>query len=403
MITSAKRTANYSYAIRDIVAAAEVLERTGRTITRLNIGDPQAFGYRPPESLTRIVAQATNSKFTGYAHSAGLPEAREAVATYVTKLGSPTSADEVLITSGASEAADLVLSALLDPGDEVLLPSPGYPLYAAILSKLGARAVYYNLSVKNNWQPCPEEITELVGIHTKAIVLINPNNPTGSVTSDKTTKGLLEIAAALNLLVISDEVYRELCFERAPSTASVLAEQIDCPVITLESLSKTHMLSGWRVGWMRFTNSERMQQLLAAIGKLASGRLCSPTPAQYAIKPALEGRNEFQQEFLSDIRRKRDFAVSRVREIDGISCSIPEAAFYLLVKADLPPLVTDERFVLELLEETGVLVVPGSGFGCRSSEGYFRLIYLAELDTLEMVFAELENFMRSRSDSVLQI
>jgi alanine-synthesizing transaminase len=193
--------------------------------------------------------------------------------------------------------------------------------------------------------------------------------------------------------VIADEVYRELCFEQPPTSASVLAQRIDVPLITLESLSKTHLVPGWRVGWMRYTHEKEMRDLTGAIGRLASGRLCSPTPAQYAVEPALNGSREFQREFLKELKSRRDFCVERVRKNEGLSCEIPAAAFYLMIKAEKVGERTDERFVLELLEETGVLVVHGSGFGMDPQQGYFRMVYLANEATLEEVFDRLDRFM----------
>jgi len=398
-IKPSERTANFHYAIRNIVSAAEAIERRGRSVIHLNIGDPQAFGFRPPAHLIKAVSQALSDKFTGYAHSSGLFQAREAVAAYATNLGSPTSPDEVIITSGASEAADLVLTALLDAGDQVLMPAPGYPLYTAILNKLGAKAVSYNLDQANGWLPSPDEVRSAVTDRTRAIILINPNNPTGAVTPDRTTRELLEIAARHNLLVLSDEVYRELCFGTQPTPASLIAQETGTQLITLDSLSKTHLIPGWRVGWMRFTHSDRMPELIGAITRLASGRLCSPTVTQYAIQPALEGERAFLGEFKSEIRRRRDLAVSRVREINGLSCAEPEAAFYLMVKAEKTTEQPDELFVLDLLEATGVLVVHGSGFGADPRENYFRLVYLANEDTLNTAFHRIADFIAAKSRS----
>jgi alanine-synthesizing transaminase len=393
MITPSRRTANFNYAIRNIVHAAEKLERSGRRVTYLNIGDPQAFGFRPPPNVIEAVQRALRDSFTGYAHSAGLFEARQSVANYATGLGAPTNPGEVLITSGASEAADLVLSALVDRGDEVLLPAPGYPLYSAILNKLGAVPRYYKLHDGNSWQPSVEEVREAVNAKTRAIVLINPNNPTGSIVPDETVSQLLEVAAEHELLVISDEVYRELCFVSAPTSASIIADRLKLPLITLESLSKTHMIPGWRVGWMRFTHAEQMQQLIAAITRLASGRLCSPTPTQYAVRPALEGENSYLQEFTTEIKRRRDLALQQIRAIDRLSCLEPEAAFYMMIKVNDPLKREDERFVLDLLEETGVLVVHGSGFGADPRDCYFRLVYLADPEALGTSFARLKRFL----------
>lgn len=393
MISPSARTANFHYAIRNLVSAAEAQERAGRSVVYLNIGDPQAYGFRPPHHVVEAVARALRNSFTGYAHSAGLRVARNAVAAYATALGASVTPEQVLITSGASEAADLVLTALVNDGDEVLLPAPGYPIYPAILNKLGAIARNYTLNSASQWHPAIEEINSLITNRTRALVLINPNNPTGSIIPDETTKQILELAARYKLLVIADEVYRELCFEKPPTSASVLAQEMDVPVITLESLSKTHLVPGWRVGWMRYTHEKQMRDLTGAIGRLASGRLCSPTPAQYAVEPALEGSREFQRDFLRELKSRRDFCVDRIRNNEGLSCEIPAAAFYLMIKAEKLGGRTDEQFVLDLLEETGVLVVHGSGFGTDPEQGYFRMVYLADEARLEDVFGRIDRFL----------
>ena len=393
MIHTANRIQNYHYAIRHVAHLADSLARAGREVIYLNIGDPQVYGFRPPEHIVEAVARALSDKFTGYSHSAGLAEAREAVAAYATCLGAPTKLDDVLITSGASEAADILLTALLNEGDEVLIPAPGYPIYHAILSKLGAAARYYRLDGASSWQPSPDEISSLINDRTRALVLINPNNPTGSIIPDETTRQLLELALRHKLLVIADEVYRELCFDEHPTASSVFAEEMGLPLVTLESLSKTHIVPGWRTGWMRFTHAEKMPDLIAAVYRLAGGRLCAPTPTQYAVCPALEGSRAFQKDFLSALKSRRDFAVERVRNIAGLSCDVPQAAFYLMIKVAGLGGRTDEHFVLKLLEETGVLVVHGSGFGADPLEGYFRMVYLADRDALANVFKQIESFL----------
>jgi len=396
VITPSTRTAQFHYAIRNIVTAAEALERSGRHVIYLNIGDPQVFGFRPPQLIVEVVQRALKDSFTGYAHSTGLPEAKDAIATYASGLGTHTTPHDVIVTSGASEAADLVLTALLNEGEEALLPAPGYPIYPAIMAKLGAVARYYRLDEKNNWQPSIDEIAQLINERTRAIILINPNNPTGAITTDELTTQILSLAAKHEIVVISDEVYRELCFVSPPTSASVLSQTIGAPVITLESLSKTHLIPGWRVGWMRFTHAEKFNELITAITRLASGRLCSPTPPQYAIKPALLGDRSFMTDLVQDLKIRRDFAVSMIRGIPRLSCTIPEAAFYLMVKVDQLGNRTDEQFVLELLEATGVLVVHGSGFGCDSRDGYFRLVYLADNELLNSALTNVRAFMTSQ-------
>ena len=397
MIRPSRRTAQFHYAIRNIVGAAEERERSGLPVTYLNIGDPQAYGFRPPAHVVEAAARAVRERFTGYEHSSGLREAKEAVAAYATALGAQTAPGDVLMTAGASEGADLLLTALVEEGEEVLVPAPGYPLYPAILNRLGAHARYYTLDPARGWLPSPEEVESLVNERTRAVVLINPNNPTGSITDDETTRRLLEIAERRGLLVIADEVYRELCFNEPPAPASLLAADSDVAVVTLESLSKTHMVPGWRVGWMRFTNARLMPELVRAVHRLASGRLCSPTPAQYAVRPALEGDRTFLEEFMREIRRRRDFVLSSVADVEGLSCVEPAAAFYAMICADDPERRTDERFVLDLLQETGVLVVHGSGFGADPASCHFRLVYLPDEVVLASVFQRLAAFMHAHA------
>ena len=396
MIHSSERAANFVYAIRNVVNAAEVLERQGREIIHLNIGDPQSFGFKPPPNVIEAIVRASREQFTGYSHSAGLRQAREAIAQYATELGSETSPDDVLTTAGASEGAELLLTALLNPGDEVLLPAPCYPVYMAIINKLDAKTRYYRLSHETNWQPPVDEIRSLINERTRALLLINPSNPTGAITPDETTKELLQLAAEHDLLVISDEVYRDLCFQEAPTSASVLARDSGAAVVVLESLSKTHMLSGWRVGWMRFTSDVRLRELISGVTRLASGRLCSSTLAQYAIQPALQGDQPSVRKFRDEIRVRRDLAAARVSQIDGLSCTLPDAAFYLMIHVDDMGGRSDEQFVLDLVETSNVLVVHGSGFGCDPRDGYFRLVYLADEQLLGKAFDGIEQSLRAR-------
>lgn len=400
MINPSRKTANFHYAIRNVVRAAEQLERDGREVLYLNIGDPQVFGFRPPDHVIAAAERALHDRFTGYAHSTGLVEAREAIAAYASATGTPTSPPDVLITAGASEAADLVLSALLDEGDEVLLPAPGYPIYAAILSKSGAVARYYQVDERRGWQPSAAAVAGLINARTRAIVLINPNNPTGSITPDDVTIELLDLALRNNLLVISDEVYRDLCFAAPPTAAGVFAAEMGVPLITLESLSKTHMLPGWRVGWMRYTCAEKMRDLIPAIVRLASGRLCAPTVSQYAIKPALEGDRSFIEGFIGEVRKRRDLSLAHIAGTENLSVVAPQAAFYMMIKVLDTGGRTDEEFVLDLLRETGVLVVHGSGFGCDPRQGFFRIVYLAGEESLDYAFSSLRSFLENQQMSV---
>lgn len=388
-----ERLTNFHYAIRNIVTAAERLERQGRAVTYLNIGDPQVYGFRPPAHVVEAVTRALCDEFTGYAHSAGLPAARRAVVDEAAANGLSLTPDDVFITSGASEAADLLLTALLNRGDEVLLPAPGYPIYPAILAKLEAQPVYYELDAADGWQPDVYALARLITPRTRALVLINPNNPTGALLPDATVRQLLELAHRHNLLVIADEVYRDLCFETAPTSAAVLAQTIGTPVVVLESLSKTHLVPGWRVGWMRFHGGDEVRDLKAAVLRLAGGRLCSPTPAQYAVAPAIYGDKTFQTQFIADLRRRRDYALERVAQLRGVRATVPAAAFYMMLQVADWYGDNDERRVLELLDATAMLVVHGSGFGANPHVGSFRLVYLPDETILGRFFDAFASYL----------
>lgn len=381
------RVRGFTYAIRNIVAEARKVEAAGRKVRYLNIGDPIPFGFHTPPHLIAAVEQAMRDGHNGYTASVGVAPAREAVAHEYTSRGMPVSADRCIITSGTSEGIELTLGAIADAGDEVLVPTPTYPLYTAVLAKLGARAVFYRTDPSNNWQPDLDDVKRLISPATRALVVIDPNNPTGAVYPTATRKALIELADRANIVLMADEVYGDLAFDgRAPLYGSLAP---DAPIISYSSLSKAYLAPGWRGGWLACGRSERLDEVLSAIKKLADGRLCSPGPMQFAVEAALTGDRSHQATFIQALKERADLTMSRLGASPDLKCVAPRAAFYVMPQVLLPPGKTDEDFVLGLLRETGVLCVYGSGFGMPADQGFFRIVYLASPEELGAIYDDL--------------
>jgi len=391
-IPVASRIAGFSYAIRNIVAEARKLEAAGRRVTYLNIGDPIIFGFKTPDHMVEAVARAIRDGHNGYAPSVGIPAAREAVAEECARRGMPLSPDRVVVTAGTSEGIELALTALAGPGDEILLPVPTYPLYTAVLAKIGARPVFYRTDPARGWLPQVEEIRRLIGPATRALVVIDPNNPTGATYPAAVRRGLLELADEHNIPVLADEVYADLAFD-GPVEA-IASMNPDAPVITFSSLSKAYLAPGWRSGWLAVGRSERLDDVLGAIRKLADGRLCSSAPMEYGIIAALTGDRSHQQRFREALRERAAVTAGRLNGIEGLSVVAPSAAFYAMPKVELPPGRTDEDYVLGLLRATGVLCVYGSGFGADPSDGFFRVVFLASPEELSGIYDRMGQFTR---------
>src|SRR5690349_16206280 len=389
-IPVASRVNRFSYAIRNIVAEAQEVEARGTRVRYLNIGDPVAFGFQTPAHMIEAAERAMRDGHNGYLPSAGIMPAREAVAADYTAKGIPTSPDRVLITTGTSEAIDLVLNALVDVGDEVVVPLPTYPLYTAVIAKIGAEARYYRTDPHRNWQPDLDHLRSLITPRTRVLVLIDPNNPTGAVYPRETRLALIEIAEQHNLVILSDEVYGDLAYTGSmPPLASL---NPNAAIIAFSSMSKAYVAPGWRAGWMAIGRTPRLDDALAAIKKLADGRLCSPGPMQYAITAALTGDRSHQTAFRAALETRARLTASRLNAIPGMRCVMPEGAFYAMPAVDLPPGKTDEDFVLGLLRDTGVLVVYGSGFGADPADGTFRVVFLAAPEELSGIYDSIATF-----------
>ncbi len=383
-IATAARVDRFTYAIRNIVAEAQKVEAAGTRVRYLNIGDPVAFGFQTPPHLIAAVERAMRDGHNHYGPSAGIPAARDAVAGEYTRNGFPVTADRVFITAGTSEGIELTLGAVVDAGGEVLVPMPTYPLYTAVLAKLDAKAKYYRLDASHGWMPDLDHLKRLVTPATRAIVIIDPNNPTGAVYSTETRRALLNFADQHGLLILTDEVYGDLGFDGPIDPYGKLDP--DAPIISFSSLSKAFLAPGWRTGWMACGRSPRLNDVVAAVRKLADGRLCSTVPMQYAIAGALNGDRSHQPEFRKALKARADLTISRLRRMPGVSCVAPTAAFYAMPKISLPPGRTDEDYVKALLHATGVLCVYGSGFGLPADAGFLRIVFLAPLDELTEIY-----------------
>src|SRR5688572_20570988 len=391
MIAPAARMATVSYSIRRVVAEARKAEAAGRKIHYLNTGDPVHAGFRPPAHMVDAVHEALRNGEHGYGPSIGLPEAREAVAAENTSRGWPVSADRVVMTSGSSEGIDFVLTALADPGDEVLVPLPTYPLYTAILHKIGAREVYYRTDPKTGWQPDPREVRSLISPRTKALVINDPNNPTGASYAQPIRRELLEIADERNVPVIADEIYQDVAFDGP--VAPIGSLNPDAPVLSLSGLSKGYLVPGWRTGWLAVGGGDRLKDVLAAITKLAEGRLCSTMPMQRAVVAALNGDRSHQPAFREALRERAELVYQRANAIPGVASTRPRGAFYAMPKVDLPAGRSDADFIVEMVHATGVLCVHGSGFGMDPADGYFRMVTLAPPSQLNEIWDLIAGFV----------
>jgi alanine-synthesizing transaminase len=392
VVPVARRVGGFTYAIRNIVAEARKVEAAGKTVRYLNIGDPVIFGFRTPPHMIEAVTRALRDGHNGYAPSVGILPAREAVAGELTRRGMPVTADRVLITAGTSEGIELALTALAETGDEVLVPTPTYPLYTAVLAKIGARAVCYRTDPSNRWLPDLDDVGRLMSSATRALVVIDPNNPTGATYPADVRKALIELADRHNVPLLADEVYGDLAFDGpAPPMASLYP---DAPIISFSSLSKAYLAPGWRTGWMAVGRTERLDEVLAGVKKLADGRLCSTGPMEYAIPAALNGDRSHEATFRAALRERADLTVKRLNAIDGMHTVAPTAAFYAMPRVALPGGVTDEDYVLALLRETGVLCVYGSGFGTRPEDGFFRIVFLADPTELSVIYDLVDGFTR---------
>ena len=385
-----KKVAGVEYAIRDIVLAARKVQQKGMQVDYLNIGDPVQFGFQPPANVKQAMIDAINRGENFYSSSEGLLELREGIAKKENAKGLSIDADNILVTNGVSEGLDMVISSIVEDGDEVLLPGPYYPPYASYERLHGGIPVEFAVDL-NNSTPDIDDIKSKITSKTVAICLISPNNPTGVVFNEKSLKELVDVANQNNLYIICDEIYDQIIFDEKFVGIGKVAG--DSPVIVLNGFSKVHLMSGWSIGYIAFNQSPQLEALRENLPKLARVRIATSLPVQHAALESLRGPQDYISNFVSEIKKRRDLVVKRLNEMPGLSCPTPKGAFYAFPKIEDNRFGTDKEFVTKLLESKGVLTVHGSGFGEKYGSGHFRLVYLPSLEVLDSAMNKIEEFV----------
>lgn len=397
MIQRSTRLSNVSYELQGpLYEQAKLLEQQGKKILKLNIGNPAPFGFNAPDTIMDyLIANLRNAQ--GYVEHKGLPEAREAVKHYYTAKGiNNIHINDIFIGNGVSELVLHAVEALLNDGDEVLVPSPDYPLWTAAVNLSGGKAVHYLCDEQSDWYPCLEDIRQKISPRTRAIVIINPNNPTGAVYPAEVLRAMMDLAEEHQLVVFSDEIYDKILYDgTVHHPSATISDKVT--TITFSGLSKNYLAAGFRAGWMLVSgNKAKAAAYMDGLNTLASLRVCSNVPAQYAIIVALEGYQHMNDLVLpaGRLRQQRDLCYDMLTAIPGITCVQPKGAFYLFPKIDIKKfgIKSDLQFVLDFLREQQVLMVQGSGFNWHQPD-HFRVVYLPALEDLRMTMEKLTLFL----------
>ncbi|MDA7740296.1 aminotransferase class I/II-fold pyridoxal phosphate-dependent enzyme [Candidatus Poseidoniales archaeon] len=394
-IPVAPRASNIEYAIRDVVVPATKLEEQGHTILKLNIGDPIAYpGLPTPQHMVDAYAAALQDGHNGYSPSYGLPSLRAAIAKDEQRKGWPASSEDIYVCHGVTEALQILFASVLCEGDKVLAPGPHYPPYMAYPQMYGATTVEYRLKPNDGWRLDLDDIRAKMDASVRLLVLINPNNPCGSVANAEEIAGVLDIARDYpNCIVVADEIYDGLDF--TGEHVSVAKCSTDVPVVCLNGVSKVYYAPGWRIGYMAIHDpSKRMLLVRDGIERMLRSRLCASTPAQLGYLAGLESDRSWMKGYAAKVVQQRDVCVERIRSIEGLEVQSSGGAFYMFVKlTDEKWALDDKQFVLDLLHEEHVLVVHGSGFSPELGRGHFRIVYLPEVGVLNEVFDRIERFL----------
>lgn len=393
-VLPADRMAKVRYAIRDLAVLADEVARQGNKILYLNIGDPCKYDFKTPPHMIEAAHKAMIDGYNGYAESLGIKPAVDAIRRQAERDGFKD-IQSIFVCYGSGEAIDSCLTALVNPGDNVLTPSPEYPLYGAVLAKLGATPNAYDLDESNVWQPDLADLERKINARTKAILLINPNNPTGAVYSRKTLEAIAEIARRHNLMIFADEIYDKLIIDDDAKHISIATLATDVPCITFNGLSKAYLVPGWRIGWGIATGpKELLAPYLEGVHKLLRARLSAPHPFQLAIAPALEGPQGHLKIVREKLRSRRDLTAQWAANTPRVSLVSPKGAFYAHPTLDIPD--DDLSFVSDLLRQKHVLVVHGSGFGQVPGTKHMRIVFLPEEPVLTAAYEKITEFMKQR-------
>ncbi|MBQ0958748.1 pyridoxal phosphate-dependent aminotransferase [Ideonella sp. 4Y11] len=398
-IAKSSKLANVGYDIRGpVLDKARQMEEEGHKIIKLNIGNVAAFGLMPPDEIVQDMIRNLSSQVAaGYTDSKGLFAPRKAVVHYCQeKKIAGVTVDDVYLGNGASELISMSMNALLDEHDEVLIPSPDYPLYTAVVSLSGGTPVHYHCDEGSGWLPDLDDIRKKVTPHTKAIIVINPNNPTGALYPDAILQGIVDIAREHQLIVFADEIYDKTLYDGASHT-SIASLADDVLFLTFNGLSKNYRSCGYRAGWMVVSgNKKRAQDYIEGLNMLASMRLCANTPGQMAIQTALGGYQSIKDLVAPGGRlcKQRDLAYELLTQIPGVSVVKPQAALYMFPRLDpkMYPIEDDQQFAYELLADEKVLIVQGTGFNWPTPD-HFRLVFLPNADDLTEAIGRIARFL----------
>ena len=386
-----KKVAGVEYAIRDIVSAAREIEQQGKKVNYLNIGDPVQFGFQPPDNVKQALIDSVKNGNNFYTQSEGLPELLDEITKKENAKGLSIDSENVLVTNGVSEGLDMVVSSIVEDGDEVLLPGPYYPPYASYVRLHGGKPIEFAVNL-HDAQPDIDDIRSKITAKTIAICLISPNNPTGLIFNENSLKQIVDIANEHNLYIICDEIYDKIVFDQKFTGIGKVAG--DSPVIILNGFSKVHLMSGWRIGYIAFNDSPKLDMIRENLPKLARVRISTNLPVQHAALESLRGPQDYISEFVSELKNHRDYVIKRLNSMNNISCSNPNGAFYAFPKIENSTYNSDKDFVLALLKQKGVLTVHGSGFGAQYGSGHFRIVYLPNMEILESSMDKIEDFVR---------
>lgn len=388
---------NVLYDVRGpVVEEAGRMEAQGRRVLKLNIGNPAPFGFSAPQEV--IEDMMTNVKDSqGYSDSRGIFSARKAIMQYCQTKNIPNvTMDNIYTGNGVSELINLAMQALLDDGDEILIPAPDYPLWTACATLAGGKAVHYICDEESDWYPDLQDMERKITDRTKAIVIVNPNNPTGALYPEDVLKGVVRLAREHELMIFSDEIYDRLVMDGLKHTSiASLAPDVFC--VTFSGLSKSHMIAGFRIGWMVLSGAkEKAEGYIEGLNMLSNMRLCSNVPAQSIVQTALGGYQSVNEYIVPGgrIYEQRNYIYEALNEIPGITVKKPQAAFYIFPKLDTAKfnIHDDAQFALDFLREKQVLVVQGSGFNWFEPD-HFRIVYLPDLRTLETAVKKLGDFL----------
>ena len=398
-IRASRRSLGMDYAIREVVVPAAEAEKTGMKMYKLNIGDPNKWDFETPEYFKQTLREAVDQVDNGYGDSQGEMDLRKAIVDReYEKNGISIRTDDVYVTAGVSECINIMMGTFLEPGDEVLVPGPGYPSYAQYINFFEGRTVPYRQIEEEDWRPDMDMIRKRITNRTKAMILINPNNPTGAVYDKKSITEFGDIAAEYDIPLISDEIYDKIVFDGEFYSASKLKS--DVPRIILNGFSKVNLMPGWRMGYCYFMDeSGLMDEIRTGMMKQFRARICPNVPCQAAAQASLQGPQDYIVEMNKKLKERADYSYKRLNEIDGIVTRRAKGALYMFPKIDLKgtPWKTDKEFVFDLIKEEGVVFVHGSGFCEEFGKDHFRSVLLAPIPTLDEAYDKVERFIARHS------